>query len=304
MGHRQDTNKYAAHRTATLLQRRIGSFVLVFSVFMIALSMLFSALQAREARCQERAHQIEFDLIVSADATRGDVVNALQTILEARHCFLDFSPQNDDVASVVQLDVLDTPANFIAERGFRLVRRYAGTSYYFQLSAIFDRLCGTYPPVSMEVLANVDYERVSYHIKGISLTNRTVKYLQQSSLLTKDMNRVTTVTQLQSLFPGLQQFGLSTARLAPLHSRNYTVEGVSQVYFEGTPIDIHVMIQHWGSDHGTAGFWRVVMSTPNIMAEQDLISLESSVRQGFALRHLLCNATSENCADQVDMYLR
>ncbi|KAG5468851.1 hypothetical protein CUR178_01687 [Leishmania enriettii] len=304
MGHRVDTNKYAAYRAARLLQQRIGSFVLAFAVFLIALSMIFSALQDREARCQERAHEIEFDFIVNTGYSREDVVTALQAILEERSCFLDFPPQNDDVPNVVQLDVLDTTTNFIAERGFRLVRRSDGSSYFFQLTAIFDRLCGTYPPITMEVLPNVDYERVTYHIKAVSLTNNTVTYLQQSSLFTQDSGRVTTVTQLQSLFPGFQQFGLSAERFSTTQSSSYTIEGVSQVYFSGSPLDIRVAIQHWHPDKDTPGFWRLVMSTQNIMAEQNLISLESSVRQGLALRNLLCNSTSENCADRVDIYLR
>ncbi|AYU82737.1 hypothetical protein conserved [Leishmania donovani] len=304
MGHHADPNKYVAYRDATVLQRRIATFVLVFSVMIIALVMTFSSVQHREAPCQDRAHEVEFDFMIRPDSTHEAIVTALQTILEKRRCWLDFAPQNDDAPTMVQLNVLDTTTGLIAGRGFRVVRRSDGSNYHYELRAVFDKLCGTYPPISMEVMANVDYERVTYNIKAASLMNSTVKYLQHSSLLTKEKNRVTTVTQLQSVFPGFHQLGPSTARLSTIQSAKYTVEGVSQVYFNGSPLDIRVRVQHWLSDKGTPDFWRVVLSTQNIMAERDLVSLQSSIREGLTKLNLLCNATSSSCANELDLYLR
>ncbi|CBZ30502.1 conserved hypothetical protein [Leishmania mexicana MHOM/GT/2001/U1103] len=305
MGHHADPNKYVAYRDATVLQHRIATFVLVFSVVIIALVMIFSSVQHREAPCQDRAHEAEFDFMIPSDSTREAIVTALQTILEKRHCWLDFAPQNDDAPTKMQLSVLDTTAGLIAGRGFRLVRRSDGSNYHYELRAVFDKLCGTYPLISMEVMANVDYERVTYHIKATSLnTNNTVKYLQYSSLLTKEKNRVTTVPQLQSVFPGFHQLGPSTARLSAIQSTKYTVEGASQVYYNGSPLDIRVSVQHWQSDKGTPNFWRVVVSTQNMMAERDLVSLQSSIREGLTKLNLLCNATSSLCTDELDVYLR
>ncbi|CAM38696.1 conserved hypothetical protein [Leishmania braziliensis MHOM/BR/75/M2904] len=304
MGHHADPNKYAAYLDATVLRRRIATFVLVFSVIIVALVMTFSAVQHREARCQDRAHEIEFDFMVRSGSTREDVVTALQAIMAERRCLLDFHPQNDDTPTVVQLDVLDTMTNFIARHGFRLVRRSHGLSYHYELRTLFDKLCGTYPPISMEVMANVDYERVTYRIKALSLMNSTVKYLQQSSLLTKEKNRVTTVAQLQSVFPGFHQLSTSKARLSQTKSAEYTVMETSQVYYNGSPLDIRVVLQFWRSHDDKLGFWRVVVNTQNIMAERDLLSLKSSIQDGLATRNLLCNATSSNCADQLDVYLQ
>ncbi|GET92458.1 hypothetical protein, conserved [Leishmania tarentolae] len=304
MGHHADPNKYAAYRDATVLQRRIATFLLVFSVTIVALVMTFSSVQHREAPCQDRAHEAEFNFIISSNVTRETIVQALKTILEKRRCWLDFAPQNDDAPKVVRVDVLDTTAGLIAGNGFRLVRIREDANYHYDLRVVFDKLCGTYPRISMEVMANVDYERITYRIKATSLMNETAKYLQQSSLLTTEENRVTTVTQLQSVFPGFHQLGPSTARLSAVQSTKYTVEGVSQVYFNGSPLDIRVGVQHWQFDDNTPNFWRVVVSTQNIMAQRDLISLQSSIRDGLAELNLLCNDTSSKCAAGLDVYLR
>ncbi|KAK7195888.1 hypothetical protein NESM_000521500 [Novymonas esmeraldas] len=304
MGHQADPNKHAAHRDATVLRRRIATFVLVFSVVLVALVMTFSAVRHRESPCQDRAHEIAYDFIVNPNATRADLVTALQTIVGERYATLDFLPQNDDASTVVQLDMLDTNTNFVAGRGFRLVRRSDGSNIHYELRTIFDKLCGTYPSLSMEVMANVDYEKVTYHIKAVVSMNSTVKYLQQSSLLTKDKSRIGTVTQLQSVFPGFHQFGPSALRLSPTESAKYTVEGVSQVYFNGSPLDIRVAVQRWTTNTDKVGFWRVMVSTQSIMAERDLVLLESTIRKGFAARGFLCNATPSNCADKLELFMR
>ena len=304
MGHHADPNKYTAYRDAVVLQGRIATFVLVFAVIIIAFIMTFSAVQFREAPCQERAHEILFESFVNPSATREEVVTALQEILRGRRGVLDIQLKNDDAAKMVQLDVLDTSDSFVASRGFRLVRRSDGSRYHYELRALFDKLCGSYPSLSMEVMPNVDYEKVTYHIKGIAMTNGTVKYLQQSALSTKEKNRVTTVAQLQAVFPGFHELGGSATRMSTTQSAKYSLEGVSQVYFNGSPLDLHVAVQRWYNDKDEPLVWRVVASTQSMLAENDLSSLQSSIRQGFADRSILCNATSANCTDQVDIYLR
>lgn len=304
MGHQHDPNKYAAYRDAIVLQRRIATFVLVFSVIIIALIMTFSAVQFREAPCQERAHEILFDTFLNPSATREEVVTALQEIMTSRRSTLDIPPKNDDAAKMIQLEVLDTDASFVASRGFRLVRRTDGSRYRFELRAVFDKLCGSYPSLSMEVMPNVDYEKVTYHIKGIAMTNGTVKYLQQSALGTKEKNRVTTVAQLQAVFPGFHELGGSATRLQSTQSAKYSLEGVAQVYFNGSPLDLYVTVQCWYNDKDKPLLWRVVASTQSMLAENDLASLQGSIRQGFAERGMLCNTTAANCADQLDVFLR
>ncbi|KPA82502.1 hypothetical protein ABB37_03554 [Leptomonas pyrrhocoris] len=304
MGHHADPNKYAAYRDAIALRQRIETFALVFSVVVIALIMTFSAVQFRESPCQERAHEISFDTFLDPSATREQVVTALHEILNSRRGSLDIPPQNDDAASVVQLDVLDTGSSFIGSHGFRLVRRSDDSGYRFELRAIFDKLCGSYPTVSMEVMPNVDYETVTYHIKGIATTNGTVKYLQQSALSTKEKNRISTVAQLQTVFPGFHEFGGSALRMSSTHTAKYSLEGVAQVYYNGSPLDLRVAVQCWYTEKDKPQLWRVVASTQNILAENDLFSLQNSLQQGFADRGMLCNTSSSNCGADLDIYLR
>ncbi|KPI87978.1 hypothetical protein ABL78_2914 [Leptomonas seymouri] len=304
MGHHSDPNKYAACRDAMVLQQRIASFVLAFTVIIIALIMTFSAVQFREAPCQERAHEIVFETFLYPNATRDAVVTALQEILTSRRGSLDIPPKNDDEDKVIQLDVLDTPSSFVASRGFRLLRRTVGSRYRFELRAIFDKLCGSYPSVSMEVMPNVDYERATYNIKGIAMMNGTAKYLQQSALSTKDRNRVTTMAQMQALFPGFNEFGKGATRISTLQSFKYSLEGVAQVYYNGSPLDISVTIQLWYNDKDKPLLWRVAASTQNLLAENDLISLQSSIQLGFLERSMLCSTATASCADSVDLYLR
>jgi hypothetical protein len=304
MGHHTDPNKYAAYRDAIVLQRRIATFVLVFSVIIIALIMTFSAVQFREAPCQERANEILFDFFVSPTVTREEVVTTLQEIVVSRRSTLDIPPKNDDAAKLIQLDVLDTESSFVASRGFRLLRRSDGSRYRFELRAIFDRLCGSYPSLSMEVMPNVDYEKVTYHIRGLAMTNGSVRYLQQSALGTKEKNRITTVAQLQTVFPGFHELGSGASRLQSIRSAKYSLEGVAQVYFNGSPLDIYVAVQCWLNDKDKPLVWRVVASTHNMLAENDLTSLQRSIQQGFAERNMLCNSTSLNCPEQLDIYLR
>ncbi|KAG5494119.1 hypothetical protein JKF63_01954 [Porcisia hertigi] len=304
MGHQADPNKYATYRDATVLQQRIATFVLVFSFIIVALVMTFSAVLYREAPCQDRADEIELDLRLRSGLTSEGVLTALRSILEERGGWLDFPLRNDDAPTKVQLDILDTDTRFIAGRGFRLVRRNVGSNYHFGLSTVFDKLCGTHPTLSMQVMANVDYERVAYHIKALGLMNSTVKYLQRSSLTTKDRNRLTTMAQLQSVFPGFHQLAPASASLSPTLSMNYTVEGVSDVYYNGRPLDIRVALQRWFPEKGSSDFLRVVVSTHNIMAERDLLSLYTSIQKAFVAQNMLCNASSPKCAAPLDLYIR
>lgn len=300
MGHHVETSTSLNHRQALVAQTRLGTFVLVFSVALIAFTMTISALQNRASRCQDRAREILFDHYLRPDISRGEIAAVMQDVLVVRRSTLDITAKEAAQQKMKSVDVYDTSDSIISSRGLRLLRQKDGNNYRWEMRHVQSKLCDTFPPVSMEMLPNADYEKAAYHIKAIGVPKGTTVFILESSLTTKDGNRIATLQQLQSLFPGFQQF-TGANRLTAQKTFEYTVGGNAQVYYNGVPLDIIVQVQQWFSK-GTPIFWRVTFSTENMLAEKNLISLDQSMRTAFEGKSMHC--TSSSCTETVDAYLR
>lgn len=299
MGHTEKP-EHLNRRDALLLQRRLTTFLLVFSVVVVALMMTLAAVQNRDAACQDRAHEVVCDNLLRPDLTMEEIVKAVSDVLTARRAALDLDVKSTSPKSKT-LEVLDTSNGVIAANGFRLLHRSDGINHNYELRAIFDALCGSKPTISMEVLANVDYEKVVYHTKAISMMNGTQKYMLESSLNTKDGSRITSFSQLQSLFPGFNAL-VSTGKLTPSAVFSYTGGGSGgQVYYNGQPLDVAIGIQQWFGKDEKPLFWRVTLSTESVFAENDLTSLELSLRNAFTVNNYTC---VKDCGGTFNVYLR
>lgn len=304
MSHHADGSANSHLREAFTLQRRIATFILVFAVLIVALTMAISAVQFRFSPCQDRAHEVIFDNFVSVKVSAEDLFASLQSIVSDRRGLLDFTVKGGQASRVETMEYLDTADELIASHGFRLVRWSDGVQYSFELRAIFEKLCGTFPRLSMEVFPNVDYEKASYHVKALAALDQTVAYLQQSSLTTKEKNRITTVSQLQNVFPGFHELEAASQRVSAKLEVSRSIVGVSQVYFAGSPLDIHVSVQLWQSAKQQPMFWLVRLSTESLFAEKDLVSLQQSISAGLKSAGMLHNATEDGNAKLPDIFLR
>lgn len=299
MGH-AEKSEHLNLRNALVLQRRITTFSLGFSVALVVLMMTLTSLQYRDASCQDRASEVVLDILLRPDLSKAVIVNAISEVLAARLAVLDMDVE-DASPGIKTVEMLDTSDSIIAANGFRLLHRTDGSNYNYELRAIFDRLCGSKPTISMEVLGNVDYEKVVYHIKAISLMGQsTKKFMLESRLTTKDASRITTVAQLQSLFPGFISIS-SSGKLSVSASFTYTGGGGGQVYYNGQPLDVAVGIEQWFGKDSKPLFWRVTLSTANLFAEGDLVSLEESLQTSFRQNDFVC---AKECAGVFNVYLR
>lgn len=296
-----DKTESLKHREALVLQHRIASFLLVFSVIIVALVMSTAAVQNRDAACQDRSQEVICDNLLVPTITREEITQTITDVLFARRAVLDMNAKTSLVEKSRTVQVLDTAENTIAANGFRLLHRSDGVNHHYDLRAIFDTLCGSRPTISMEVLPNVDYEKVVYHTKTISLMNGTRKYMLQSSLNTRDAARITSFSQLQNLFPGFNAI-TAVGKLSPQSSVSYSGASTGgQVYYNGHPLDITIGIQQWYAKDLRPLFWRVTLSTESVFAESDLASLEMSLQAAFIQKQYICG---KECTSVFNGYLR
>lgn len=285
----------ALHHTAT--------FAMVFSVVLVILIVALSAVQDRDARCQDRVGEVAFDSILRPSLSRDVIYSTINDVLATRHCVLDVSPAEAYQQKTKTLELLDTPQQTISGLGFRLLKRSDGNSHRYELRAIFDHRCGAVPTVSMEVLPNVDYERVTYRSKTIVMSNDTMKYMFESSLISKDAARINSFDTMQILFPGFHQVS-STSAVTTQKSWSYTVGGAGTVYFEGQPLDLTIQVQQWFEQEGKPVFWRVSLSTDSIFAEPELVSIQNMIRAAFVAKQMPCSMEAGVCDTDFDIYFR
>ncbi|EPY27591.1 hypothetical protein STCU_03895 [Strigomonas culicis] len=145
----------------------------------------------------------------------------------------------------------------------------------------------------MEVMPNVDYEKVNYGVRSVLFNNRTRQFLLESKLTTQDMNRVTSFAQFQKIFPGFYKVASGSGRLDVVSTWDYTKNGDYQIYYRNSPMDIYVHIEQW-STKDKPFMWRVFISTDNILAEDSAKAIESAIRQAFTEGNMLCGSSCDS----------
>lgn len=288
MGKKQGPTQSAQHREALSAKRKITTFLLTFSVVLAALVVTLGAVQNRDASCQDRAHELTFDLFVDADASENEVLSLIDETLQQRRCVLDDIARSDKVRTT---EVMDTEDALLAARGFSLLRVTLPDAFRFDLVTVLPKLCNTYPSLSMESLVNVDHEKSNYHIKAIPQANSNSAHFSFiSSVRTQDRNRFNTFFLLQSVFPGFQ--GLTTkAKMVIVKQFKTSLARYAQVYFDGKPMDIALFIERW-EEKGKPLVWRVGLSTFSMQTEADAVSLYETLTDAFSSRKLKAGSSA------------
>ncbi|ORC93798.1 uncharacterized protein TM35_000016750 [Trypanosoma theileri] len=296
MGHHGEALPVYNHREALLVQRRLMTFLLVFSVFAVAFVLLIASVQTRQVDCQARAHAAV--RVVFAHPAAADGTIAAELVAALRQRGVQAVPTDGPPAPPDghQLNALDTTAHTLAAAGFRLLRTITGAEVLWQLRNIDSALCGSQRTISMEALPNVDYERVSYHVKAV-MANGARTFLYEASVITKDKERITTFPQLQSLFPGFNVL-VAPPRMLETKPIHYFTNFSADLYYDSIPMDVELRVEEWKQPNGKTMYWRIVISSSNILAERNLKEVYSILFGTVQEKGFMCS--KEECGDSYD----
>lgn len=299
MGHKEAHTHAYNHRLLAATQRKIGSFILILTVFVIAWVVFLAAIHNKESSCQHRAHEAKYPNILTSSLTYEEILSAVNTVFEARRVILNFDDEHHKSEVV---EVLDTQANLLSNNGFRLLRRHE-KSWKWDLRTFSDHMCNSFAPVSMEILPNVDYEKAQYRAIALSvphIQNNTLQYMLSSQLSTNDGNRISSFVQLESVFPGF--YALSSADDKVLVQSTYTLNrlGTGEVYFNGAPLNIIVEVQQWTKGDKPL-FWVLGLSSSDVHAQTALMSLQRSLGAHLMENNMMCK--DKVCMSPDDVFL-
>nr|CCC89963.1 conserved hypothetical protein [Trypanosoma congolense IL3000] len=177
-------------REVDRLQRRLMSFLLIFTAVAIAFIVVVASMQTRVATCQTQAAEGIRPLYMhhgTSNTTVRDAIFASLSLIgvRAEPVLLDSGAQN------TQLDVFDTTEGTLSTSGFRLVRETGPASVaYWKLLYMDHSVCSPERGISMEALPNVDYEKVTYRVKAI-VSNNMRLFLYETNIATKNKERIT-----------------------------------------------------------------------------------------------------------------
>ncbi|KAH9577397.1 hypothetical protein LSM04_004535 [Trypanosoma melophagium] len=298
MGHHGEPLPTYNHREALLVQQRLMSFLLVFSVLAVAFVLLIASVQTRQVDCQTRAHSAVRVVFVRPAAAAANGSIAGEAIVALRRWGVQAVPSDSPPAPPdgTQIDVLDTTTRTLATAGFRLLRVIAGTEVLWQLRHIDNVLCGSKRKIAMESLPNVDYERVSYRVRA-AVSNGERVFLYEANVKTKDKGRITTFPQLQSLFPGFNAL-VAPPRMSVTKSLHFFTSFSSDLYYESTPMDVDLRIEEWKQSNNKTMYWRIVITSSNILAERNLKEVYNILFAAFQEKGFLCNI--KECGESFD----
>eukprot|EP00796_Vickermania_ingenoplastis_P004403 gene4403-3203_t len=287
MGHKEGHTLAYNHRMLAAAQRKIGSFILVFAVMVIAWVVFLAAIHNRETSCQLRSHEARFQNVLPPSLTLDEIMNALQTVFDERKVELTIS---DAHGFTFNIDLLDTETDLLMNNGFRLLRWRDKSWIKWDLRSFSFQMCDAAPPVSMEILPNVDYEKAQYRSIALQLPhmeNHTLQYMLTSQLRTTDDTRISSFVQLESVFPGFYALSSADDKVVVRRTYKMTSHGVIDVYFQSMPLDVAIQIQQWES-RGAALFWTVSLSSTDIQAQTALVSLQRSLQNFLSEKNLMC----------------
>lgn len=292
-------------------QRRIGTFILIFSVVFIFWVMLLSSEHHKVSQCQHRASESHYQYVLSPNLTFKEIVTTLNTVFNSVHVTMNFNTYSSNATQ--QLLVMDTERGLLASNRFYLLKWEDHETFHWNLRTFTEQICDTRettegggrgkPSVSMEVLPNVDYEKAQYRASAVMvphILNNTHHFMLSSTLNTNDANRICSFVELESVFPGL--YALSSADDSIVVKGTYTHHdyGDGDVYYNGQALDITVRIQEWKKG-GKDLFWSVLISTISIPAESALVSLHKSLSSSFVANNMFCK--SKDCMSPESVFL-
>ncbi|KEG14251.1 hypothetical protein DQ04_00551030 [Trypanosoma grayi] len=297
MGHHHENHPVYNHREALLIQRRIVSFLLVFSVMAVAFVILIASVQTREASCQTRAEVAIYSMAARPTEDNDTLISSIIVALKERGVQLELADEDDEVYATRQIDVLDTAERTLWASGFRLLRWTGANNVLWQLRFLDQSLCQTGRGISMEALPNVDYEKVTHKVRSVGGNNGNRAFLYEVNVMTKDKKRITTFPQLQSLFPGFNA-QVASPRMVVTRSFRRLRNFAADLYHGETMMDIELRVEMWGRPDGNALFWRVQLLSRNILAEINLKEIYNVLAEVLQSRNIMCDR--EGCGNAYD----
>lgn len=297
MGHKDSHTLAYNHRLLVATQRNISSFILVFSVVLIAWMIFLAAIHNRQSNCQQRAHMVSFPFVLSPSLTYDNILVAINAVFTERRVTLKM---DDEHLQTTTVDVMDTPRDLLSQNAFRLLRWREKSWVKWEVRTFATQLCdASQVGVAMDVLPNADYEKAQYRVTSLSfpsLPNTTRQFMLSSQLSSTDATRISTFVELESVFPGF--YALSSTNDPVVVQRSYTVNnvGVGEVYFSDIPLDITVRVEEWRSG-GAPIFWQLSISSRDLNSQTALASLESSLFKHFQENGMLCQDKACTSAD-------
>lgn len=293
MGHRdKDAHTYSYnHRLLLGTHRKIESFILIFTVILISWMVLLASEHDKVSKCQHRVNQARYQYVLSPDLTLEEIMSTVNTALASMQVKMNFNADTTNGTQIVKK--MDTERDLLTKSNFYLLLLEEYDSYRWTLHTYTPHMCGSTPPVSMEVLPNVDYEKAQYRSDAVVIPhflNTTHHFMLFSSLITKDPDRILTFVQLESVFPGL--YALSSADDSIVTKEAYLRRdyGEGELYFNSAALDITVRIQQWKGDGEKAIFWSILLYTTSIYSELALKSLHRSLESSFLANNMFCSS--------------
>lgn len=301
MGHKEGHTLAYNHRLLAATQRKIGSFVLLFSVVVVAWIIFLAAVHDKESRCQKRANEVKYVNFLEKTLPLDIIISSINEVFTNRSIVLK---ETSELNSSIQVDVMDTTSQLLSRNGFRLLRWPENSWIKWDLRTVGTELCSATFPISMEVLPNVDYEKAQYRITGLSLPhvgflyNRTLQYMFSSQLRSNDRSRISTFVQLESVFPGFYSLSSSNENVAVQSSYSLKMLYGGLAYFGGIALDVEVRVGQWSRNSSNL-FWFVELRTESLHSQTALMSIQNSLEQYFIGRKMIC----KGCITPEDVFL-
>lgn len=293
MGHR-DKDAHSCsynHRLLLLTHRRIESFILIFTVILISWMILLGSEHDTVSKCQHRVNQARYQYVLSPNLTFEEIMSTVNTALASMQVKLNFNADATNGTRIV--NAMDTDRDLLSRSNFYLLLSEEYGSFRWTLHTYTPDMCSGSPPVSMEVLPNVDYEKAQYRSDAVMIPhilNTTHHFMLCSTLITKDPDRISSFVQLESVFPGL--YALSSADDSIVAKEKYLRRdhGEGELYFNSAALDITVQVQQWKGDGEKASFWSILLYTTSIYSEEPLKSLHRSLESSFLANNMFCSS--------------
>lgn len=300
MGHKEGHTLAYNHRLLVATQRSIGSFASLFSVLVVAWIFFLAAVHNRESPCQQRGHEARLRLFLNPELTVDFITFATISAFSSTDVTLTF---DDDHHAPFLYQLMDTPRNVISGNGFRLIRWKDRRWVKWDLRTLSPQLCGAKPLISMEVLPNVDYEKVQYRSLALTLPhlyNHTRQYLLSSQLRTTDVKRISSFVQLESVFPGFYALSSGDDKLIVTQEYNVTRVKTGEAFFRESSLDIVVKLEEWANEDKRR-YWILSLSTGNIRAQTALMLLQETLMKQFSESSLICR--TKECTQANDQFM-
>ncbi|AAZ10677.1 uncharacterized protein TEOVI_000266100 [Trypanosoma equiperdum] len=294
MGHTEHRAAFN-RREVVELQQRLTSFLLIFTAVAIAFVVLVASMQTRVATCQTQASMAIHSMygrFGSNNSTVLDTIVASLGISGVRVVPVEVAASHQ----AIKLDVFDTSQATLQSAGFRLARQSGLASVVlWKLLYIDHSLCDPERTISMEALPNVDYEKASYRVKAITVDN-TRLFLYETNVATKDKDRITTFSQLQSVFPGFNS-KVGTPHMILTKSLSIEPEFVAELYRGSTSLSVELRVEKIQQVDNHTPIWRILVVARSPQAEQNFHRVHKVVANALAGVGALCN--KEGCGTSI-----